>query len=89
VQARGSPSARSSNSRHQLRRAVLAVLVAALVERYVSTYLLTSRVPPKGTVCRPDVVPSAEAAAAQTQRAAGTSSRAAVIPPLVRLLMER
>ena len=63
--------------------------LSSCVDRYVNRYLLTSRVPPKGTVCAPDVVPFAEAAAAQTLRAAGPNSRAAIIPPLVRRLMDR
>jgi hypothetical protein len=47
----------------------------------VSTYLLTSRVPARGTVCQPDVVPFAEPAiTAQAQRAAREPSKAALIP---------
>jgi hypothetical protein len=56
----------------------------------VSRYLLTSRVPPKGTVCEPDVVPFAEAAAtAQALQAPGASSKAALIPSAIRQLLER
>jgi hypothetical protein len=65
-----------------------ALFASACVDRYVSRYLLTSRVPAQGTVCQPDVVPFAEAASAQTLRAAGPSSRAAVIPPMIRRLMD-
>jgi len=65
-----------------------ALFASACVDGYVNRYLLTSRVPPAGTVCQPDVVPFAEAAPpAQTLRAAGPSSRAAVIPPMIRRLM--
>jgi hypothetical protein len=56
----------------------------------VDTDLLTSRVPPKGTVCEADVVPFAEpaAATAQTLRAAGAPSKAALIPsPMLRRLL--
>jgi pimeloyl-ACP methyl ester carboxylesterase len=62
--------------------------LSACADAHVSTYLLTTRVPPKGTVCQPDVVPFAEAApAAQTLQTAGSSSRAALIPPLLRRLL--
>jgi hypothetical protein len=56
----------------------------------VSTYFLTSRVPARGTVCEPDVVPFAEAAAtAQALRASGSSSgKAALIPPIIRRMLE-
>jgi hypothetical protein len=63
-----------------------SLFLSSCVDRYVNRYLLTSRVPPKGTVCAPDVVPFAEAAAAQTLRTAGPNSRAAVIPPMIRRL---
>jgi len=54
----------------------------------VSGYLLTTRVPPRGTVCQPDVVPFAQPAAqAQTLAAGGASPRAAVIPPMIRRLL--
>jgi hypothetical protein len=43
-------------------------------------------VPPRGTVCRPDVVPFAQPPAAQAQRAAG-ASKAALIPPAIRRLL--
>jgi hypothetical protein len=49
---------------------------------------LTSRVPPRGTVCEPDVVPFAEpAVAAQTLQVTGASGRAALIPPMLRRLL--
>jgi len=52
----------------------------------VSTYLLTSRVPPKGTVCAPDVVPFAQPA---TTQSAGAPSKAALIPsPMVQRLLK-
>ena len=51
-------------------------------------YILTSRVPPKGTVCQPDVVPFAQpAAAAQAQQATGSSAKAELIPPMLRRLL--
>ena len=36
--------------------------VSSCVDAYVSRYFLTTRVPPRGTVCEPDVVPFAEPA---------------------------
>jgi pimeloyl-ACP methyl ester carboxylesterase len=66
-----------------------SLFASACVDAHVSTYLLTSRVPAKGTVCEPDVVPFAEpAAAAQALQATGPS-KAALIPPAIRHLLER
>ena len=56
------------------------------VDAYVSSYFLTSQVPPRGTVCAPDVVPFAEPAAAQTVQASG-ASKAALIPSRLRRLL--
>jgi hypothetical protein len=53
----------------------------------VSSYLLTTRVPPEGTVCRPDVVPFAGPPSAQTLAAGGASVKAALIPPALRRLL--
>ncbi len=65
-----------------------SLFASACVDAYVNTYLLTSRVPPKGTVCEPDVVPFAEpAAATQAAQAAGASSKAALIPPMLRRML--
>jgi pimeloyl-ACP methyl ester carboxylesterase len=65
-----------------------SLFLSACVDAHVSTYLLTSRVPPRGTVCRPDVVPFAQPAAAATQaRQAGASSKAALIPPAIRRML--
>ncbi len=62
---------------------------SACIDAYVSTYFLTSRVPAPATVCEPDVVPFAEAAAtAQALRASGSSSKAALIPPIIRRMLE-
>ena len=61
---------------------------SACIDAHVSGYLLTARVPPRGTVCQPDTVPFAQPAAqAQTLAAGGASSRAAVIPPMIRRLV--
>ena len=60
-----------------------SLFASSCIDSYVSTYLLTTRVPPSGTVCRPDVVPFAEPAAAQALQA-GVSSKAALIPPMLR-----
>ncbi|HYJ73023.1 MAG TPA: hypothetical protein VE265_11185, partial [Actinomycetota bacterium] len=58
------------------------------IDAHVNRYLLTSRVPAKGTVCKPDVVPFAEAAAtAQALQATGASSKSALIPPMLRRLL--
>jgi hypothetical protein len=55
----------------------------------VSAYLLTTRVPAKGTVCAPDVVPFTEAAAAtQARRAVPSAGRVSLLPPTIRRLLE-
>jgi pimeloyl-ACP methyl ester carboxylesterase len=65
-------------------------LASACIDGHVSGYLLTARVPPRGTVCQPDVVPFAQPAAqAQTLAAGGASPRSAVIPPMLRRLVAR
>jgi pimeloyl-ACP methyl ester carboxylesterase len=65
-----------------------SLFLSACVDSYVNTYLLTSRVPPRGTVCEPDVVPFAQpAAAAQAQQAAGASAKAQLIPPMLRRML--
>jgi hypothetical protein len=63
-----------------------SLFVSACIDAHVSTYLLTKRVPPKGAVCEPDVVPFAEPAAAQTLQA-GASSKAELIPPMLRRML--
>jgi pimeloyl-ACP methyl ester carboxylesterase len=63
-----------------------SLFTSACIDAHVSTYLLTTRVPPKGTVCQPDVVPFAEPAAAQSLRAGG-ASKAALIPPMLRRML--
>jgi pimeloyl-ACP methyl ester carboxylesterase len=63
-----------------------SLFASACIDAHVSTYLLTSRVPPKGTVCQPDVVPFAQPAAAQALRAGG-ASKAALIPPMLRRML--
>jgi pimeloyl-ACP methyl ester carboxylesterase len=65
-------------------------LASACIDGHVSGYLLTGRVPPRGTVCQPDVVPFAQPGApAQTLAAGGASQRSAVIPPMIRRLVAR
>jgi hypothetical protein len=61
--------------------------VSSCVDAYVSRYFLTTRVPPKGTVCQPDVVPFAEPAAAAQTAQAGGASKAALIPPMLRRVL--
>ena len=63
-----------------------SLFASACIDAHVSTYLLTTRVPPRGTVCRPDVVPFAEPAAAQAVQAGG-ASKAALIPPMLRRML--
>jgi TAP-like protein len=66
-----------------------SLFASACIDAHVNRYLLTSRVPARGTVCQPDVVPFAEpAAAAQTLQATGAPSKAVLIPPAVRRLLE-
>ena len=61
---------------------------SACIDAHVSTYFLTTRVPARGTVCAPDVVPFAEpAATAQALQATGASSKSALIPPMLRRLL--
>jgi pimeloyl-ACP methyl ester carboxylesterase len=64
-----------------------SLFVSSCVDAWVSRYLLTTRVPPRGTVCQPDVVPFAEPAAAQAQQAAGASAKAELIPPMLRRML--
>jgi pimeloyl-ACP methyl ester carboxylesterase len=65
-----------------------SLFTSTCVDAYVSRYFLTTRVPPKGTVCEPDVVPFAQpAAAAQAQQAAGASAKAELIPPVLRRIL--
>jgi pimeloyl-ACP methyl ester carboxylesterase len=65
-----------------------SLFASACIDGHVSGYLLTTRVPPQGTVCQPDVVPFAQPATqAQTLAAGGASARAAVIPPMIRRLV--
>jgi pimeloyl-ACP methyl ester carboxylesterase len=62
--------------------------VSSCIDAYVSRYFLTTQVPPRGTVCEPDVVPFAEpAAAAQAQQVAGASAKTALIPPMLRRML--
>jgi pimeloyl-ACP methyl ester carboxylesterase len=63
-----------------------SLFASACIDAHVSSYLLTTRVPPKGTVCRPDVVPFAEPAAAQAVQAGG-AGKAALIPPMLRRML--
>jgi pimeloyl-ACP methyl ester carboxylesterase len=65
-----------------------SLFASSCVDAYVSTYFLTTRVPARGTVCEPDVVPFAQpAAAAQAQQAAGASAKAELIPAMLRRLL--
>jgi TAP-like protein len=64
-----------------------SLFASACVDAHVNTYLLTGRVPPRGTVCEPDVAPFAEPAApAQTLQASG-ASKTALVPPMLRRML--
>jgi hypothetical protein len=63
-----------------------SLFASACIDAHVSRYLLTSKVPPRGTVCEPDVVPFAEPAAAQALQATAAPSKAALIPRMIRQL---
>ena len=65
----------------------LTLFVSSCVDAYVSRYFLTTRVPPRGTVCEPDVVPFAEPAAAQAVSATAEPSKAELIPPMLRRML--
>jgi pimeloyl-ACP methyl ester carboxylesterase len=54
---------------------------SACIDAHVSRYLLSSQVPPVGTVCRPDAVPFAQATAAA--RAAQRAERRVLVVPSV------
>ena len=59
---------------------------SACIDARVNQYLLTSQVPPAGTVCRPDVIPFQQAV--MTTRAADRQSASAVlVPPVLRRAM--
>jgi hypothetical protein len=65
-----------------------SLFLSSCIDAHVNTYLLTTRVPPRGTVCRPDVVPFAQpAAAAQARQAAGASANAQLVPPMLRRML--
>jgi pimeloyl-ACP methyl ester carboxylesterase len=56
---------------------------SACIDAHVNRYLLTSQVPPAGTVCQPDAVPFAQPVAA-AQAAERASDRALVLPSALR-----
>jgi hypothetical protein len=60
-----------------------SLFLSSCADAYVSRYLLTGRVPPKGTVCQVDEVPFAEPAAAAAG-AAGMSAHAYQLPPTLK-----
>jgi hypothetical protein len=62
---------------------ISVVVGSSCVDARVNAYLLTGQVPPRGTVCQPDVIPFAQPASAL--RAAGRpAAHAALIPPVLR-----
>jgi pimeloyl-ACP methyl ester carboxylesterase len=64
-----------------------SLFASACIDAWVSRYLLTTRVPPKGTVCQPDVVPFAEPSTTAQAAAAPASAKAALIPPMLRRML--
>ena len=56
---------------------------SACIDSYVNRYLLTTRVPPRGTVCQPNVVPFAQPTTQALTMAPGTTG----IPPAIRRAM--
>jgi hypothetical protein len=63
------------------------MFLSSCVDAHVNAYLLTTRVPAKGTVCRPDVVPFAQPAAAAQTLQAGAASKTALVPPMLRRML--
>jgi pimeloyl-ACP methyl ester carboxylesterase len=59
-----------------------SLLQSACIDAHVNRYLLSSQLPPPGTVCQPDLVPFAQPAAAA--RTAAQAGRALLVPPLLR-----
>jgi pimeloyl-ACP methyl ester carboxylesterase len=59
-----------------------SLLQSACIDAHVNQYLLSSQVPPPGTVCQPDVVPFAQPAAAA--RTAAQPGRTLMVPPVLR-----
>ena len=57
-----------------------AVLPSSCIAGHVNRYLLTTRLPPPGTVCPPDLVPFAQPA---SQTTSGLSDRAMIDPPML------
>jgi pimeloyl-ACP methyl ester carboxylesterase len=56
---------------------------SSCINDHVSRYLLTTRVPPPGTVCQPDVVPFAQPAL-QAQTSSGPAEWTVGVPPVLR-----
>ena len=59
-----------------------SLFLSSCADAYVSRYLLTGRVPPKGTVCDVDVVPFSEPASAAAT--AEVSAHAYLLPPTLK-----
>jgi pimeloyl-ACP methyl ester carboxylesterase len=62
------------------------VLPSSCIAGHVNRYLLTTRVPPPGTVCPPDLVPFAQPA---SRTASGRLGRVMVDPPMPRRTAQR
>ena len=59
-----------------------SLFLSSCADAYVSRYLLTGRVPPKGTVCDVDVVPFSQPASAAAT--AEVSAHAYLLPPTLK-----
>jgi pimeloyl-ACP methyl ester carboxylesterase len=61
-----------------------ALFRSACIDAHTNDYLLTTRVPPVGTVCAPDVTPFARPAGQQRRETARQPSSAVLVPPVIR-----
>ena len=59
---------------------------SSCIDGYLNAYLLTLALPPRGTVCQPNVVPFAQPTQF-ARTAAAPSARSIVIPPFIRRLI--
>jgi pimeloyl-ACP methyl ester carboxylesterase len=64
-----------------------SLFASSCIDARVNRYLLTSQVPPAGTVCRPDVIPFAQPAAAVAS--ASPSAGSVLVPTVLRRAMRR
>ena len=65
-----------------------SLFASSCIDEHVNHYLLTGRVPPRGTVCAADVVPFADPVAALKSQATGPT-RSILIPAALRRMIDR